>query len=90
MWSENNRDDLGKEKDNVEGVVKILDKRYSAHWESFNYTAVMDGNLVSFMNKFDHPVGAMKRVKAKVKSQTKNRLFEANETRLNYVKIYKV
>jgi len=81
---------IGKEKDNVEGVVKILDKRYSAQWESFNYTAVMDGNLVSFMNKFDHPVGAMKRVKAKVKAQTKNRLFEANETRLNYVKIYKV
>ena len=81
---------LGKEKDVVEGVIKILDKRYSTQWESYNYTAVMDGNLVSFMNKFEHPVGSMKRIKGKVKSQTQNKLFSANETRLNYVKLYKV
>ena len=81
---------IGKEKDVVEGVIKILDKRYSSQWESYNYTAVMEGNLVSFMNKFDQEVGAMKRIKAKVKSHTKNRLFSANETRLNYVKLYKV
>ena len=82
---------LGKDKDNVEAVVKILDKRYSPQWESYNYTAVTtDGNLVSFMNKFEHNVGDTKRVKAKVKAQTKNRLFDANETRLNYVKLYKV
>ena len=81
---------LGKEKDVVEGVIKILDKRYSSQWESYNYTAVMDGNLVSFMNKFEHNVSDMKRIKAKIKSQTKNKLFGANETRLNYVKLYKV
>ena len=81
---------LGKEKDVVQGVIKILDKRYSERWESYNYTAVMDGNLVSFMNKFDHNVGDMKRIKAKVKSQTQNKFFSANETRLNYVKLYKV
>ena len=81
---------LGKEKDVVEGVIKILDKRYIAQWESYNYTAVMDGNLVSFMNKFEHNIGDMKRIKAKVKSQTQNKLFSANETRLNYVKLYKV
>ena len=81
---------LGKEKDVVEGVIKILDKRYSTQWESYNYTAVMDGNLLSFMNKFEHNVGDMKRIKAKVKAQTKNKMFSANETRLNYVKIYKV
>ena len=74
----------------VEGVIKFLDKRYSARWESFNYTGVIDGNLVSFMNKFDHEVGSMKRIKAKVKDHTKNRLFSADETRLNYVKLYKV
>ena len=81
---------MGKEKDVVEGVLKILDKRYSQQWESFNYVAVIDGNLVSFMNKFEHNVGDMKRIKAKVKAQTKNKLFGANETRLNYVKLYKV
>ena len=82
---------LGKEKDTVEAVVKILDKRYSAQWESYNFTAVTtDGNLVSYMNKFDQEIGSMKRIKAKVKSQTKNRLFDANETRLNYVKLSKV
>ena len=71
-------------------MIKILDQRYSERWESYNYTAVLDGNLVSFMNKFDHPVGSMKRIKAKVRLQTKNRFFDANETRLNYVKLYKV
>ena len=81
---------LGKEKDVVEGVIKILDKRYSAQWESYNYTAVIDGNLVSFMNKFEHNVGDMNRMKAKVKSHTKNKLFSANETRLNYVRLYRV
>ena len=75
----------------VETVIEILDKRYSNQWESYNYTCVTtDGNLVSFMNKFDHAVGARKRIKAKVKSHTKNKLFSADETRLNYVKLYKV
>ena len=82
---------LGKEKDSVEAVVAILDVRYSAQWETYYYTAVTtEGNLVSFGNKFEYKVGDMKRIKAKVKAQTKNRLFEANETRLNYVKLYKV
>tara|TARA_E500000178_G_C17036509_1_gene763708 strand:+ start:6493 stop:7179 length:687 start_codon:yes stop_codon:yes gene_type:complete len=81
---------VGKEKASIEGVIKILDQRYSSQWESYNYVASMDGNLVSFMNKFDHPIGSMKKIKAKVKSHTKNRLFEVNETRLNYVKLYKV
>ena len=81
---------LGKEKDVVEGVIKILDKRYSSQWESYNYVAVIDGNLVSFMNKFSYDVDSMLRVKGKVKAQTKNKLFSANETRLNYVKLYKV
>jgi len=81
---------LGNEKDMVEGVAKILDKRFSAEWESYNYTAVIDGNLVSFMNKYEHDVGVMKRIKGKVKAQTQNKLFSANETRLNYVKLYKV
>ena len=81
---------LGKEKDLVEGVAKILDKRYSSQWESYNYVAVIDGNLISFMNKFEYNIGDMKRIKAKVKAQTKNKLFSANETRLNYVKLYKV
>jgi len=82
---------LGAEKDSVEAVIAILDRRYSARWESYNYTAVTtEGNLVSFMNKFAYDVGAMLRCKAKVKAQTKNKLFEVNETRLNYVKLYKV
>ena len=81
---------LGKEKDNVEGVIKILDGRYSTHWESYNYTSVIEGNLVSFMNKYKHENGTMKRIKAKIKALGENRLFGANETRLNYVKLFKV
>jgi hypothetical protein len=75
----------------IDDVIEILDKRYSSQWESHNYVAVTaDGNLVSFMNKWPHDVGARLRIKAKVKGHTKNRLFDANETRLNYVKLYKV
>ena len=86
-----NSQHLGKEKDTVEAVVKILDKRYSSQWESYNYVAVTtEGNLVSFMNKFEHAVGDRKRIKAKIKALSKNKLFGANETRLNYVKLYKV
>jgi hypothetical protein len=82
---------LGAEKDSVEAVITILDKRYSTQWESYNYTAVTtEGNLVSFMNKFAYDVGVMLRCKAKIKAQTKNKLFSADETRLNYVKLYKV
>ena len=81
---------LGNEKDTVEGVIKILDGRYSTHWESYNYTAVIEGNLVSFMNKYKHENGTMKRIKAKIKALGENRLFGANETRLNYVKLFKV
>jgi len=81
---------LGKEKDVVEGVVKILDKRYSSQWDTYYYTAVLDGNLISFSNRYEHEVDAMKRIKGKVRNHTVNRLFSANETRLNYVKIYKV
>ena len=81
---------LGKEKDIVEGVAKILDVQYSTNWESYNYTAVIDGNLISFMNKNKHEQGTMKRIKAKVKAQGKNKLFGANETRLNYVKLIEV
>lgn len=82
---------IGNPKDSVDTVIAILDQRYSIQWESYNYTAVTtDGNLVSFMNKWKYNVGDMLRLKAKVKAQTKNRLFEANETRLNYVKLYKV
>ena len=75
----------------VETIVEVLDKRYSTQWETYYYTAVTtDGNLVSFGNKFEHAVGDRKRIKAKVKGHTKNRLFSADETRLNYVKLYKV
>ena len=81
---------LGNQKDMVEGVAKVLDKRFSTQWESYNYTAVMNGNLVSFMNKNDHDVGAMARIKGRVKAHTQNNLFGANETRLNYVELHKV
>ena len=75
----------------VETIVEILDSRYSSQWESYNYTCVTtEGNLVSFMNKYEHAVGDRKRIKDKVKAHTKNKLFSADETRLNYVKLYKV
>lgn len=81
---------IGAVGDSVEGVVKILRKFYSEQWERWNYTAALDGNIVSFMNGYEHEIDSMKRIKAKVKAHTKNRLFSVDETRLNYVKLYKV
>lgn len=81
---------VGSEKDSVEGVVKILSKFHSEQWESNNYVADLAGNLVSFMIKEDITIGDRRRIKAKVKAQSKNRSFDVNETRLNYVKLSKV
>jgi len=81
---------VGNEKDNVEGVAKILSRFFSEQWQSYNYVADLTGNLVSFMTKDRFDVGERKRIKAKVKSQGKNRSFDVNETRLNYVKFSKV
>ena len=77
----------------MEHPESVIDDKlwHSNEWETFYYVAVTtEGNLVSFGNKHEHMVGKMKRIKGKVKSHTKNRLFSANETRLNYVKLYKV
>ena len=82
--------DIGKIKDPIEGVVLILNKFYSEQWESFNYIADLNGNLVSFMNKFEYTIGDRKRLKGKVKAHGKNRNFSVNETRLNYCKLTKV
>jgi hypothetical protein len=81
---------IGKEKDNVEGVAKILSRFFSEQWQSYNYVADLTGNLVSFMTKDRLEVGERKRIKAKIRSQVKNRSFDVNETRLNYVKLFKV
>ena len=81
---------IGAPGDSVEGVCQVLDSYYSSHYERYAYTADYMGNLISFWNKFEIPVGERRKFKAKVKGQTKNRLFEVNETALNYVKVYKV
>lgn len=81
---------IGAAGNSVEGVVKILRKFYSTEWERWNYVAELNGDLVTFMNSYEHDIDSMKRIKAKVKSHTKNRLFTVDETRLNYVKLYKV
>ena len=74
----------------VEGVCKILDSYYSTHYERFAYTADYMGNLVSFWNKYEIPVGERRKFKAKVKKHSKNKLFSVNQTDLNYVRLYKV
>lgn len=82
--------DIGTEGSEVEGVLKVLQKHYSEQWARWNYVADLNGDLVSFMNPYELYVGERRRIKAKVKSHGKNRLFEVCETRLNYVKLYKV
>ena len=81
---------IGAPGDSVEGVCKIIDSHYSSHYERYAYTADYMGNVVSFWNKFEIPVGDRRKFKARVKEQAKNRLFAVNETTLNYVKVYTV
>jgi len=76
--------------DKVEGVVKILRAFYSTTWERWGYTADFKGNLISFMSADTYPVNSHLRIRARVKDQVKNRSFSVNESRLNYVKVYKV
>ena len=85
-----NSQHIGELKQPIQGVIKVLSKFYSDRWESYNYVADLNGDLVSFMNKFEYNIGDRKRIKAKVKDHTKNRSFDVNETRLNYTKLYKV
>jgi hypothetical protein len=76
--------------ESVEGVCKIIDSFYSSHYERYAYTGDVMGNLIGFWNKYEIPLGERRKFKAKVKGHVKNRLFEVNETQLNYVKLYKV
>jgi len=81
---------IGNQGDSVEGVCQILSSHYSSHYERYAYTADYMGNLISFWNKFEIPEGDRRKFRGKVKAKTKNRLFDVNETALNYVKLYKV
>jgi hypothetical protein len=82
-----NSEHIGKEKDVLEGNIKILQRTYSSKWESNNYIADYMGNIVSFMKADVFEEGRRYEVKAKVKSHGRIRLFDVNETRLNYVKV---
>jgi len=81
---------IGGVGDSVEGVCQVLNTHYSTHYERYAYTADYMGNLISFWSKFEIPEGERRKFRAKVKAHTKNRLFDVNETALNYVKVYKV
>ena len=70
----------------ITGNLKILSRTYSANWDSYNYLADNTGNLISFMNKTKFEVGQRINFKAKVKTHQKNKLFDVNETRINYVR----
>ena len=85
-----NSEYVGSVGDKVEGVVKILRAFYSTNWERWGYTADFKGNIVSFMSPATHKLGDHLRIRARVKGQVKNRSFSVNESRLNYVKVYKV
>ena len=77
---------VGKPGEAIVGNLKIVDRNWSANWESYNYVADYNGNLVSFMNKTKFDIDQRFNFKAKVKSHNKNRLFEVNETRINYLR----
>jgi hypothetical protein len=81
---------IGPIGEKTEGVCKIIDSHYSNHYERYAYTADVMGNLINFWNKYELPIGERRKFTAKIKEHTKNRLFGVDETKLNYVKLYKV
>ena len=81
-----NSQPVAKEGEAIFGNLKIVDRNWSANWESFNYIADFNGNLVSFMNKIKFDIDQRFNFKAKVKAHGKNRLFDVNETRINYLR----
>ena len=81
---------VGEPKENFDGVVCVLAKNFVADYEKFVYTCDYIGNIVSFWSRYEINEGDRRRLKGKVKSHVKNRLFDVNETQLNYVKMYKV
>jgi len=85
-----NSEHVGKEKDTIEGVFKVLYTNYSKKWESHNYVCDYMGNIVSFMKADIFEVGKSYKFKAKVRNHSRNKLFDVNETRLNYVKVKNV
>ena len=81
---------IGEVGDDVEGVCHIINESFIQDYDKYVYTADITGNIISFWSKYKIPNGERRRIKAKVKKHVKNKLFEVNETQLNYVKVYKV
>ena len=81
---------VGEIKQPFEGVVCVLAENFVANYEKFVYTCDYMGNIVSFWSSYELKAGDRRRIRGKVKSHIKNRLFDVNETQLNYVKMYKV
>ena len=84
-----NSEYVGAVGDKIQGAIKILQAFYSSNWERWAYTADYNGNLVSFMSADMYPVNSNQRIRARVKDQVKNRCFSVDESRLNYVKVYR-
>tara|TARA_A100001035_G_scaffold267366_1_gene251236 strand:+ start:2208 stop:2921 length:714 start_codon:yes stop_codon:yes gene_type:complete len=80
---------IGKFGDGCSGNMKILDRKWSQNWESYNYIADFGGNIVSFMNKNKFNIDQRINFKAKVKAHQENNLFKVQETRLNYLRTMK-
>tara|TARA_E500000178_G_C16793000_1_gene648898 strand:+ start:95 stop:781 length:687 start_codon:yes stop_codon:yes gene_type:complete len=81
---------IGEVGDPVDGVCHVINESFIQDYDKFVYTADIMGNIISFWTKYKIPSGERRRIKAKVKKHVKNKLFDVNETQLNYVKVYKV
>ena len=81
---------IGEVGDPVDGVCFVINESFIQDYDKFVYTADIMGNIISFWTKYKIPAGERRRIKAKVKKHVKNKLFDVNETQLNYVKVYKV
>jgi hypothetical protein len=74
----------------IVGEMEILKRVYSINYETFFYTAGVNGNLVMFSNKFEYKVGEMFGFRANIKGQQTDRDTNLTVNKINYVKLVKM
>ena len=74
----------------IVGEMEILKRVYSINYETFFYTAGVNGNLVMFSNKFEYKVGEVFGFRANIKGQQTDRDTNLTVNKINYVKLVKM
>lgn len=67
---------------------EIIEVKRSKNYDAWNFCAIIDNKLVSWMGSIELTLGACVIIKAKVKDHSLHWKYQIPETRLNYVKAF--